>query len=159
MSRYPVGQRGDDCQDTACGSETDEIEGADKQHGTQRSRADGSQALVNYGFRFFETRLLFKAGEEISTARVWKSANEYSRLGVLEDLYITVRRGSYDRLESKLDIPAVVLAPLSAGQPVAELSISLDGEELINTPLRALDDNPAGSFWQSTKDTVSLWFE
>jgi D-alanyl-D-alanine carboxypeptidase (penicillin-binding protein 5/6) len=124
-----------------------------------KSRADGSQALINYGFRFFETRLLFKAGEEISNARIWKSANQYSRLGVLEDLYITVRRGSYEKLESKLDIPAIVVAPIAAGQPVAELSISLEGEVLLNTPLRALDDNPAGSFWQRTKDNVSLWFE
>ena len=124
-----------------------------------KARADGSQALINYGFRFFETRLLYKAGEEISNARIWKSANEYSRLGVLEDLYITVRRGSYENLESRLDIPAIVVAPIAAGQPVAELSISLDSEELVNIPLRALDDNPAGSFWQRTKDNVSLWFE
>lgn len=124
-----------------------------------KARSDGTQALVNYGFRFFETRLLFKAGDEISNARVWKSANEYSRLGVLEDLYVTLRRGAYDSLESKLDIPAIVTAPLAAGQPVARLSVSLDGEELIDTPLRALEDNPAGSFWQRTKDSVSLWFE
>ncbi len=124
-----------------------------------KARTDGTQALLNYGFRFFETRLLFKAGEEISTARVWKSANEYSRLGVLEDLYITVRRGSYDNLESKLDIPALVVAPLVAGQAVAELIISLEGDELIKTPLRALEDNPSGTFWQTIKDSVSLWFE
>ena len=124
-----------------------------------KSRADGSQALVNYGFRFFETRLLFKAGEEISTARIWKSANEFSRLGVLEDLYVTVRRGSYDALESKLNIPSIVTAPISAGQPVAELAISLDGEDILKAPLRALDDNPEGSFWQRTKDSISLWFE
>ena len=124
-----------------------------------KARSDGSQALLNYAFRFFETRLLFEAGEEISSARVWKSAKQVSRLGVLEDLYITVRRGSYDKLESKLDIPAVVMAPVAAGQPVADLRISLDGEELLRAPLRALDDNPAGSFWQRTKDSVSLWFE
>ena len=103
--------------------------------------------------------MLFKAGDEISTARVWKSANEFSRLGVLEDLYVTVRRGSYDALESKLNIPSIVTAPISAGQPVAELAISLDGEDILKAPLRALDDNPEGSFWQRTKDSVSLWFE
>jgi D-alanyl-D-alanine carboxypeptidase (penicillin-binding protein 5/6) len=124
-----------------------------------RARADGSQALINYAFRFFETRLLFKAGQEISTARIWKSANEYSPLGVLDDLYITVRRGSYDKLESQLDIPSIVEAPIAAGQPVANLSISLDGERLLTTPLRALADNPAGSFWQRTKDSISLIFE
>jgi D-alanyl-D-alanine carboxypeptidase (penicillin-binding protein 5/6) len=124
-----------------------------------KARADGSQALINYGFRFFETRLLFKAGTEISNARIWKSENLYSGMGVLEDLYITVRRGSYDELESSLEIPAIVTAPIAAGQPLAELSISLQGEEIMRAPLRALDDNPLGSFWQRTKDSVSLWFE
>ena len=124
-----------------------------------KSRTDGSQALINYSFRFFETRLLFKAGEEVATTRVWKSANETSRLGVIEDLYITVRRGTYDELESTLDIPAIVEAPVAAGQPVAELKVSLGEQVIISTPLRALDDNPEGSFWQRTKDRVGLWFE
>jgi len=126
---------------------------------SEKARADGSQALLNYGFRFFETRLLYKAGEEVTTARVWKSANLTSRLGVLEDLYITVRRGSYDQLESTIDIPAIVEAPIASGQPVAELKISLGEEQVLSTPLRALDDNPTGSLWQRTKDSVSLWFE
>ena len=65
-----------------------------------KARIDGSQALLNYAFRFFETRLLFKAGEEVATTRIWKSANEFTSLGVLEDLYITIQRGAYDALES-----------------------------------------------------------
>ena len=126
---------------------------------SDRARTDGSQALINYAFRFFETRLLFRAGEEVTTARIWKAENLRSRLGVLEDLYITVRRGSYGNLKSTIDLPARFEAPLAAGQPVAELKISLDEEQLLSTPLRALDDNPVGSLWQRTRDTVSLWFE
>lgn len=124
-----------------------------------KSRADGSQALLNYAFRFFETRLLFKANTEISNTRVWNSENLHSSLGVFDDLYITVRRGSYDDLQSNLDMPAIVNAPLAAGQPVADLSVSLGGDEILRAPLRALEDNPVGSIWQRTKDTVSLWFE
>jgi D-alanyl-D-alanine carboxypeptidase (penicillin-binding protein 5/6) len=124
-----------------------------------KARIDGSQSLINYAFRFFETRLLYRAGEEIATARIWKSANEFSSLGVLEDLYITVQRGTYDSLESVHSIPAVIEAPVAEGQPLAELTISLNGETLISEPLRALADNPAGSFWQRTLDSVSLWFE
>ena len=126
---------------------------------SSKARTDGSQALINYAFRFFETRLLFKAGEEITTARVWKSANETAPFGVLEDLYITVRRGTYDELESTLDIPAIIEAPIAAGQPVAELKIRFGDEELLSTPLRALNDSPVGSIWQRTRDSVSLWFE
>ena len=124
-----------------------------------KARTDGSQALLNYGFRFFETRLLFKAGEEVTPARIWKSALEPSRLGVLDDLYITVRRGTYDQLESTLDIPAIVEAPVASGQPVAQLRISFGGEEILSAPLRALEDNPIGSVWQRARDSVSLWFE
>ena len=124
-----------------------------------KARIDGSQSLLNYAFRFFETRLLYKAGEEIATARVWKSANELSPLGVLEDLYITVQRGTYDSLESVHTVPAIIEAPVAQGQPLAELTISLNGETLLSEPLRALADNPAGTFWQRTVDSVSLWFE
>lgn len=124
-----------------------------------KTRIDGSQALINYAFRFFESRLVYKAGEEITRARVWKSAAEFSSLGVLEDLYVTLPRGAYDSLESTMDIPAIIEAPVAAGQPLAELRISLDGQQLIAEPLRALEDNPAGSFWQRTLDSVSLWFE
>ena len=126
---------------------------------SEKARADGSQALLNYGFRFYETRLLFKAGEEVTSTRVWKSLNETSRLGVFENLYITVRRGAFDKLESSVDLPAVVEAPVTVGQPLAELSISLEGGEVLRTSLRALDDNPTGSLWQRVRDSVSLMFE
>lgn len=124
-----------------------------------KARIDGSQALLNYGFRFFETRLLYEAGAEITKPRIWKSANEYSSLGLAEDLYITMPRGSYDSLESTLNVPAIIEAPIAAGQPLAELQISLQGNVLVKKPLRALDDNPSGSIWQRMVDGASLWFE
>ena len=126
---------------------------------SEKSRADGSQALINYAFRFFETRQLFAAGDEVTEARIWKSANETSALGVLEDLWITIPRGSYDELESTLDIPAILEAPVSAGQPLAALKVSLRGETVVEEPLRALADNPSGSIWQRMGDSISLWFE
>jgi len=122
-------------------------------------RNDGSQALINYGFRFFETRLVYSAGEEVTKARVWKSANEYTSLGVLEDLYITIPRGSYDSLEMIRKLPAILEAPVSQGQPIAEIVVNLNGENMATKSLRALDDNPQGSLWQRARDGVSLWFE
>ena len=126
---------------------------------SEKSRADGSQALINYSFRFFETRPIFRANEKVTTARIWKSAHENSDLGVLEDLYVTIPRGSYDRLESTIDIPATIEAPIAAGQQLATLKIELDGAEVVSTPLSALADNPDGSMWQWLRDSVSLLFE
>ncbi len=126
---------------------------------SDKARIDGSQALLNYGFRFFETRLLYEAGTPVVQARVWKSANETSDLGVLEDVYLTIPRGRYDSLEMVRNVPAVIEAPVAAGQPVADFSVSLDGEVLLTESLRALTDNPEGSLWQRTRDSVSLLFE
>lgn len=124
-----------------------------------KARIDGSQALLNYGFRFYETRLLYRAGEKVADAKVWKASKEITSLGVSDDLYITVPRGSFDDVESVLNMPAQLMAPVAQGQPLAELQVSLDGSVLLNEPLRALEENPAGSLWQRTRDGVQLWFE
>jgi len=124
-----------------------------------KARIDGSQALINYGFRFFETRLLYHAGETVTQARVWKAQKELTPLGLPEDLYVTIPRGKFDDVESVLQMPATLLAPVAEGQPLAELQVSLDGTTLLNAPLRALEANPDGSFWQRTRDGVRLWFE
>ena len=124
-----------------------------------KARIDGSHSLLNYGFRFFETRLLYRAGETVATARIWKAEKEVTPLGLPEDLYVTIPRGSYDDVESVLNMPSTLMAPVAQGQPLAELQVSLNGDQLLNTPLRALEDNPDGSCWQRTKDGVSLWFE
>lgn len=124
-----------------------------------KARIDGSQALLNYGFRFYETRLLYRAGEQVTSAKIWKAKKEFTPLGLPDDLFVTIPRGSFDEVESVLDMPATLEAPVAAGQPIADLRVSLDGKELLNLPLRALEDNPAGSFWQRTRDGVKLWFE
>ena len=126
---------------------------------SSKTRVDGSQALINYGFRFFETKLLYKAGEPVTKARIWKAQSEYTSLGLPEDLYITVPRGSYNDVESVLNIPAVLVGPVAQGQPLAQLKVSLNGDDLVSEPLRALDDNPSGTLWQRTRDGVILWFE
>jgi D-alanyl-D-alanine carboxypeptidase (penicillin-binding protein 5/6) len=124
-----------------------------------KTRTTGSQALLNYGFRFFETRLLYKAGETVASTKIWKAHEETTALGLSEDLYITVPRGKFEDLESVLNMPAILLAPVAEGQPLAELQVSLNDSELVNEPLRALNENPTGSLWQRTRDSVILWFE
>jgi serine-type D-Ala-D-Ala carboxypeptidase (penicillin-binding protein 5/6) len=124
-----------------------------------KARTDGSQALLNYGFRFFETRLLYAAGEKVTAARIWKGQDESTDLGLPENLYITIPRGSFEKVESVVNMPSILLAPVALGQPVAELQVSLNGTDLVKEPLRALQENPGGSLWQRTRDSVQLWFE
>ena len=95
----------------------------------------------------------------MTQAKIWKSEKEFTPLGLTEDLYVTIPRGTFDDVESVLNMPAVLEAPVAHGQPLAELQVSLNGDSLVNEPLRALEENPSGSFWQRTRDGVKLWFE
>ena len=71
----------------------------------------------------------------------------------------TGTQGLKDSLEMIRRVPAIIEAPISQGQPIAEIVVSLDGENMATEQLRALDNNPEGSLWQRARDGVSLWFE
>ncbi|NBC23434.1 MAG: serine-type D-Ala-D-Ala carboxypeptidase [Gammaproteobacteria bacterium] len=124
-----------------------------------RVRTDASQALLNYGFRFFETHRLFAAGDVVETTRVWKGATEAAPLGVSRDLFVTIPRGTYDRLQPLIEMPATVIAPVDEGQTLGELRIELDDQLLAAMPLAALAPVAEGTLWQRLSDEVMLWFE
>jgi len=126
---------------------------------TAEARVDGSQALLNYGFRFYETHKLYALGEEITTARVWKGDPPVAALGLLEDLYVTIPRGSYDALTASMDLQTDLVAPLDPSVPVGQVRVSLEGEDLSDVPLVALHAVSEASLWTRLRDEVVLWFQ
>ncbi len=126
---------------------------------SENTRARESQALLNYGFRFFETRRLYGPGAEVTRSRVWKGAQEQLSVGVNRALFITVPAGAYDQVKAEQRIEGRLTAPLQQGEKVGELRLSLEGEALEETDLLALESVPEGSLWQQAKDAVLLWLE
>ena len=124
-----------------------------------KARADASQALLNYGYRFFETHKLYEAGQEITTTRVWKSEVESAPLGLEEDLYVTIPRGSYDELSAVMDLQTRLMAPLDDSTAVGTVTVSLNGETVSGAPLVALGQVEVGGLWQRMRDQVLLWLE
>ncbi len=126
---------------------------------TDRARADASEALLNFGFRFFETHRLYAAGDPISTARVWKGSVEDVGLGLREDLWVTVPKGSYEQLSASVDLQPSLMAPIFASDPVGALRLELAGTLMEERPVFPLSDVPEGTLWQRISDSVLLWFE
>jgi D-alanyl-D-alanine carboxypeptidase (penicillin-binding protein 5/6) len=126
---------------------------------SSRARANDSQALLNYGFRFFETRLLYEAGGSVAETRVWKGEMENANLGLTSDLYVTIPRGSYDQLQAKIELPDQVIAPITRTTQIGRVRIDLDDETLAEENLVALNTINEGTIWQVAKDSVLLWFE
>lgn len=126
---------------------------------SQKARADESQKLFNYGFRFFETNLIYNAAEKRVNIEVWKGAEEDVDLGLAEDLYITIPRGQYNNLQAKVDIPSYIIAPVIQGQTVGTLNVLLENKTVVSTPLVALNNVESGGWWTRTTDSMGLWFK
>lgn len=126
---------------------------------SETARTEASLTLINYGYRFFETRELYRDSEIITTLKIWKGAAEKVNLGPPDKVFVTIPRGRYDDLEATANIDAPLIAPVSKGQTLGRMVISLDGEQLAAVPLVALDDIDTGSFFSRLYDNVMLIFE
>lgn len=126
---------------------------------SQKARADESQKLFNYGYRFFETNLLYKANDKRVNLEVWKGTDEDVNLGLAQDLYITIPRGQYKKLQAKVDMPQYETAPIAKGQALGKLNINLNGELISSRNLVALKPIASGGWWTRSTDSMGLWFK
>jgi D-alanyl-D-alanine carboxypeptidase (penicillin-binding protein 5/6) len=124
-----------------------------------KARAEASQALLNYGYRFFETHRLYEAGQEITSARIWGGDPENAPIGLQQDLYVTIPRGSYDDLSAVMDLQTRLMAPLNDTTAVGTVTVSLNGEPVSDATLVALQQIESGGIWQRMRDQVLLWLE
>jgi D-alanyl-D-alanine carboxypeptidase (penicillin-binding protein 5/6) len=126
---------------------------------SEKQRADDNQELLNYGFRFFETKKLYEANKPLATPELWKGAIANVPLGVADDVLITFPRGRYGDLKASLDMPSRLIAPLTKGHPVGTLKVKLDDKILLERPLIALADGAEGGFFKRFSDGVWMWFK
>jgi D-alanyl-D-alanine carboxypeptidase (penicillin-binding protein 5/6) len=126
---------------------------------SESSRASESQTLLNYGFRFFETVQLYKAGQELANARVWKGLTEQVELGLDEDLFVTIPRGRYDDLEAQVELEPQLTAPLETGVVVGTISVRLGDELVASRELYTLSPVEEAGFFGSMWDSMKLWVD
>jgi D-alanyl-D-alanine carboxypeptidase (penicillin-binding protein 5/6) len=126
---------------------------------TARTRNDGAQKLLEYGFANFETVKLYTAGEAIDNARVWGGESEYAGLGLTEDIYVTIPRGGYSKLAATMDVLAELAAPLVRGTTVGEVKVSFDGALVANSPLVVLTNVLDGGVWARMRDELQFLWE
>ena len=127
--------------------------------GSSKSREQSNQALLNYGFRFYETKKIFDAGATVTTARIWKGESETVELGLDNNLYVTIPRGHFSGLNKVFDLPKKITAPLNRGEELGHLKLTLAGEELLTKPLVVLKNINEANIFGRLKDDIRLIFE
>lgn len=118
------------------------------------ARTEDSIRLMTFGFRFYETHKLYVSSKPVVDARVWSGANTNSKLGIREDMYVTVPTGQYKKLVPTLTLKNPLKAPIIKGQVYGSINITLNNEVLASKPLIALENNPEGNFWRRASDSV-----
>ena len=125
----------------------------------KNARAKNSQAILNYGFRFFETHKLYSVGDLIATAKIWKAEIDTVNLSINKNLYITIPRGQYEKLEPIVEVEKLIMAPVSQGDQKGVLNIMLKDKNIKTVPLFALSSVAKGNVFDRLKDEVYLLFE
>ena len=123
------------------------------------ARTEASQALLNYGFRFFESRKIYSVGDTIASVKVWKGEANEVQLGVASDLYVAIPRGTYNDVEAAAEITETIEAPVEAGQEIGTLVLKLKGRTVRSVSLVALHAAPRGSMFSRAIDEVMMRLE
>lgn len=125
---------------------------------SEEARAAESQKLLAYGFRYFQTHKLYGANQSLTDARVWAGKAENISLGLAEDLFLTIPRGAQKALDAKMHIDDVIKAPIKAGQELGNLTVTLNGETLVDQPLVATQAVAEAGFFTRLMDSIKLFF-
>ena len=122
-------------------------------------RATATQALLNYGFRFYETRRLYSANQPLIKARVWKGRADTVDLGLVEDLYVTAPRDQSKAIKTTMESGSKIIAPLATRTPIGTLKVTLGDKELTSRPLVLLQSVEQGGLVGRFIDHVQLYFQ
>ena len=122
-------------------------------------RSVESQKLLNYGFQFYESRLLYKRGQVVSKLKVWKGKEDELAATLAEDLYVTLPKGQINNLKASVISRQPLIAPIAAGQQVGKLQLTLNGKPVMERDLVTATEMPVAGIFGRLWDGLRLMFE
>ena len=126
---------------------------------SEEQRAVDSQALLNWGFRFYESHRLYDANKSVATQKVWKGQTNQVNLGVTQPLIVSMPRGRYPQMKSSMDVPKTLTAPITKGQKIGTVKVTLDGKEIASAPLVALEAVEEAGFFKRLWHEILMWWD
>jgi D-alanyl-D-alanine carboxypeptidase (penicillin-binding protein 5/6) len=119
---------------------------------TGRDRANESRKLLDWGFRAFEPRQLFAAGEPVGYASVFGGDSRSVPLVSKKPIRLLMPRGSGDRISARIHYKGPLRAPVREGTEVGRLRVTRGDVQALDLPLYAGEDVQPGSLGQRALD-------
>jgi D-alanyl-D-alanine carboxypeptidase (penicillin-binding protein 5/6) len=124
---------------------------------SMRGRENASAALLNYGFTFYDTKLVVKSDAVLGQAPVWKAEYSPVEVGVRQDIWVTVPRDEAAGIKTAVDIEPKLFAPLARDATVGQLRIIAGGNTVATAPLHPVKPVAEGGWWRRMVDSMRLW--
>jgi len=123
------------------------------------ARNNEAEALLNYGFRFYENVDVRKADEVLASPTVYKGAADQLPVGLAKDLVVVVPKSDKSQLSVSLTLNPTLVAPIAAGQKVGTLQVKLGDKLIAQRDAVALKAVAQGGLVKRGIDTVKLWLK
>ncbi len=115
-----------------------------------------SQRLLNHGFQFYDTVHLYRKEQEVTTIPLWRGERNMLKTGFGQDLYFSLPKGQRDKLKASIEYQKPLFAPISAGQKVGTVKLTLDGKPMAAYSLVALETIGVANIFGRTWDSIRL---
>ena len=126
---------------------------------SDRLRATESQKLLNFGFQYFEAARLYQKDQPVTRLRIWKGTESHLEVGFRRDLFLSIPKGTFSQLKAKMETHQPILAPISGGQQMGVLKLTLAGKPYAEFPVVALESIPLANVFSRGWDSIRLMFE
>ena len=125
---------------------------------SDESRTVEAQKLLDYGFRYYETRKLYSRGQVVNNARVWGGSQSSVKVGFDEDVLVTMPRQQGQTLPATLEMQKELIAPIAVGDVLGTIVVGTEGNVVLERSVVALEAVEAGGFFKRMFDRIKLFF-
>ncbi|MDP3307957.1 D-alanyl-D-alanine carboxypeptidase family protein [Methylotenera sp.] len=123
---------------------------------TDAARATESQKLLNYGYQYFDTKLVYKKGQSINQLKVWKGNENQVASTVTEDLFVTLPKGEYANVKAVMSSVQPLIAPIKKGQVIGSVKFTLNGKAIDERALVAAKTIDGAGILGRAWDSIKL---
>jgi len=124
---------------------------------TRTKRAQSSKSILDYAFINYRLYKLLNIHETIAVIPVSKGIYREVRVQPVENITYPLRADEHDALNTRLELPARVEAPLSEGKILGTIYFEVNGRVFAQSDLKAISEIPRKGLYDYLKDILKAW--
>ena len=124
---------------------------------SEKSRLQDTRRLLDYGFKYYQTKKIIAKYQPISVVDIWGGVEEKLELGPSTDIYITLTKPTFNNLSLEASKNLGVRAPVLKDSVIDRLDIKVNGETVQSVDLVAVNNVKRKGFITATLESLAFF--